>query len=110
MFTTEELKRGQRFNASLNVVLAKGDAHYVLETKNVSYRGLCLCSKEAFPVGTQLHLVFGQPPELPRLRAEGIVRWSEGGKGVGVEFTSISLDDHQVLLRFMSSQPRIGQA
>jgi c-di-GMP-binding flagellar brake protein YcgR len=94
----------------MTVVLSKGEAYYVVESENVSDTGLCLRSKKVFPVGTEHHLVFGQPPELPRLSAEGIVRWSEGGKGVGVEFTSISPDDHQALLRFVNSQSRCAQA
>jgi hypothetical protein len=81
-----------------------------METKNVSGTGFCLRSNEVFPVGTQLHLVFGRPPELPRLSMEGIVRWSEDGKGVGVEFTTITQDDRQALLKFVNSQSRIGQA
>ena len=84
----KEQKPAQRFTASLTVALSEGAATYVVETENVSDTGLCLCPKKVFPVGTQLHLVFGRPPELPRLSTEGIVRWSEGGKGVGVEFTS----------------------
>jgi hypothetical protein len=99
-------KPAARFIAALPVVLSKGEACYIAETKNVSDTGLCLRSEELFPVGTQLHLVFGQPPELPRLSTEGIVRWSEGGKGVGVEFTSIRPDDYQALLRFVTSPYR----
>jgi c-di-GMP-binding flagellar brake protein YcgR len=110
MSTVEKLRRTPRVVASLTVVLSKGEAHYVVETENVSETGLCLRSKEVFPVGTQHHLVFGRPPELPRISAEGIVRWSEGEKGVGVEFTSISPDDRQTLLRFVNSQSRSEQA
>ena len=110
MSTIEERKRAPRISASMTVVLSKGDAPYVVETINVSETGLCLRSKEAFPVGTQHHLVFGRPPELPRLSAEGIVRWSQGGKGVGVEFTSISPDDRQAILRFVNSASRRAQA
>jgi hypothetical protein len=110
MSTIEGRKRAPRINASLTVVLSKGDAHYVVETKNVSETGLCFGSKEVFPVGAQHHLVFGQPPELPRLSAEGIVRWSISGKGVGVEFTSMSPDDRQALLKFVNSQSRSEQA
>jgi hypothetical protein len=110
MSTIEGRKRAPRISASLTVALSIGKAHYVLETQNVSERGLCLRSKKVFPVGTQQHLVFGRPPELPRISAEGIVRWSEGGKGVGVEFTSISPNDHQALLRFVNSQSRCEQA
>ena len=110
MPTIEERRRGPRFIASLNVVLIEGEAHYVVETENVSHTGLCLCPTKVFPVGTQLHLVFGRPPDLPALSAEGIVRWSEGGKGVGVEFTSISADDHQALRRFVDLQSSREQA
>ena len=110
MSTTEERKRAPRLTADLTVVLSKGEAHYVVEVENVSDTGLLLRSKELFPVGTQLHLVFGQPPDLPALSVHGIVRWSEGGKGVGVEFTSISADDHQALLRFLNAQSRREQA
>ena len=101
---------GQRLSASLTVALSEGSAHYVVDTANVSDRGLCLHPKKMFPVGTQLHLVFGQPPVLPPLSAHGIVRWSEGGKGVGVEFTSISADDRLALLRFVTSQSHHEQA
>ena len=85
-------------------------AHYVEDTLNVSGTGLCLVPKTAFPVGAYLHLVFGRPPELPAVAAEGIVRWSEAGKGVGVEFISMSEDDHEALLRFMNPQSHRGQA
>jgi len=105
-----EQKAAQRLNASLTVALSEGTATYVMETKNVSETGLCLCSKKVFPVGARLHLVFGQPPELLRLSTEGIVRWSESGKGVGVEFTSISPHDRQALQRFVSAQSREKQA
>ena len=110
MSARDERRRAPRLNTSMTVVLSKGEAYYVVESENVSDSGLCLRSKKVFPVGTQHHLVFGRPPELPRLSAEGIVRWSEGGKGVGVEFTSISPDDRQALLRFVNSQSRCEQA
>jgi hypothetical protein len=98
-----------RFPASLTVALSEGAGNYVMETKNVSDTGLCLCPKRVFPVGTQLHLVFGRPPELPRLSTEGVVRWCDGRKGVGVEFTSFKPGDHQILLRFVNSQLPEGQ-
>jgi len=104
MSNLEGQQRSPRLTASLTVVLSTGEAHYVVEVENVSGTGLRLRSKELFPVGTQIHMVFGQPPELPRVSAEGIVRWAEDEKGVGVEFTSISSDNHQALLRFMNSQ------
>jgi hypothetical protein len=110
MATLDEHNRAPRLTASLTVVLSTGEAHYVVEIENVSDTGLRLRSKETFPVGTHMHLVFGQPPELPRVSAEGIVRWSDGEKGSGVEFTSISADDRQALLKFMNSRSRSEQA
>ena len=106
MPTIEERKRSPRVIALLTVNLSEGKAHYVVDTENVSGTGLCLCPKKMFPVGTQLHLVFGRPPDLPLITAQGIVKWFEGGKGVGVEFTSIGADDRQALQSFVNSQSR----
>jgi c-di-GMP-binding flagellar brake protein YcgR len=102
-------KPAPRFNASMLVVFSNGGASYIAETKNVSNTGLCIRSKQALPVGTQLHIVFGMPPELPRLSTEGIVRWSQSGEAVGVEFTYISPHDHQALLEYVISQRREEQ-
>jgi hypothetical protein len=99
-----EQKPASRLTTSLTVILSAGGDNYVVETKNVSDTGLCLCPNKVFPVGIQLQMVFGRPPELPRISMEGIVRWSEIGKGVGVEFTSFRPGDHQVLRRFVNSQ------
>ena len=110
MSPIEERRRAPRFNASLTVLLSEGEANYVVQTENMSQTGVCLRSEKVFPVGAPLHLVFGRPPELPPVIAEGIVRWSEGGKGVGVEFTSISSDDHEALQRFVKSQPQREQS
>jgi hypothetical protein len=110
MPTPEEQKRAPRLIAFLTVALSEGTAHYVMDTENLSETGLCLCPQKLFPVGTQLHLVFGQLPELPMITAQGIVKWFEGGEGVGVEFTAISTDDHQALRRFVNSQSSREQA
>jgi len=110
MPTIQERKRAPRLIAFLTVSLSEGAAHYVVDTENVSETGLCLCPKKLFPVGTHLHLVFGQPPQLPSISAQGTVRWFEGGKGVGVEFSSISTGDRQALARFIDSQPSSEQA
>ena len=110
MSTIEGPKRARRLTASLPVSLSEGAAHYVLDTENVSDTGICLRPEKLFPVGTELHLVFGRPPELPAITAQGTVRWYEVEKGVGVQFTSISVDNHQALLSFVKSQVRREQA
>jgi hypothetical protein len=104
MSTAEERTRGPRLTATLTVVLSNGEAPYVMEIENVSDTGVRLRSNEAFTIGTRMHMVFGRPPDLPRITAEGIVRWCDSEKGVGVEFTSINSYDHQALLKFMESQ------
>jgi hypothetical protein len=83
MPTLEERKRAPRLIAHLTVALSEGAAHYLMDTENVSETGLCLCPKKLFPAGTHLQLVFGQPPELPTITAQGIVRWHEGGRESG---------------------------
>ena len=95
-----------RLITSLTVVLSDGEGHYVAEIKNVSDAGLCFRLNREFPIGTRLRLVICQPPELPRLRANGIVRWSERGKGTGVEFRFLRPHDYWTLLRFVSLQSR----
>jgi PilZ domain len=104
--STMELKKGRqarRAPVTLSVVLAAGESFYFVETENVSETGLCLQPKKLFPVGTQHRMVFGKPPRLVRLNAIGIVRWSESGKGMGMEFTSISRDDQRSLREFLNS-------
>ncbi len=103
--SVEKRKRSNRVVAFLTVALSEGEAHYVVDTENVSDTGLCLCPKKLFPVGTHLHLIFGQPPELPSISTDGVVRWFEGGKGVGVEFTSLSDEHREALAKFVAPHP-----
>jgi hypothetical protein len=110
MPTVQERRHAPRIVAFLTVALSEGAAHYVVDTENVSESGLCLCPKKLFPVGTRLHLVFGQPPDLPSISAQGIVRWFEDGKGVGVEFTSMGAEERQELIKFVNSQSSSQQA
>ena len=106
MPTSDERNGAPRLTVLLTVILSEGPAHYVVDTENVSETGLCLCPRKLFPVGTHLHMAFGQPPELPPMTVHGVVRWSSDGKGVGVEFTSLSAEDKQALRRFVNSPSR----
>ena len=106
----DDRPRALRLSAIITVALSDGVAHYVVDTENLSSTGLCLCPRKLFPVGTKLHLMFGQPPELRAINTQGVVRWFEDGKGVGVEFTSLSDDDRQALLKFVDSQTRVELA
>ena len=106
----DDRPRAPRLAAITTVALSDGLAHYVVDTENLSSTGLCLCPRKLFPVGTKLHLVFGHPPELRAISTEGIVRWFEDGKGVGVEFTSLSENDRTALAKFVDSQTRMELA
>jgi len=98
-----EQQRAKRVPVTFDVVLESEKAHYVAETFNVSVTGLFLHTKLAFPVGTVLRMVIGQPPILPRVDAEGVVKRVEEGKGVGVEFTSINPDGQRALAEYLNS-------
>jgi len=98
-----EQRRAKRVPVTFDVVLESEKAHYVAETFNVSETGLFLHTKRAFPVGTVLRLVIGQPPHLPRVDAEGVVKRVESGKGVGVEFTKISPEGQKVFADYLNS-------
>jgi hypothetical protein len=106
MPAVEKQKRAQRIVAFLTVALSEGQAHYVVDTENISETGLCLCPKKLFPVGTHLHLVFGHAPDLPSVNTHGIVRWFGDGMGVGVEFTSLSTEHRQAIAKFVGSRPK----
>ena len=103
---TPERRRAPRVVAFLTVALSDGQAHYAVDTENLSEMGLRLCPYKLFPVGTELHLVFGQPPDLPTINTNGVVRWFADGKGVGVEFTSISEEHRRALAKFVNSRAK----
>lgn len=98
-----EQNRARRVPVTFDVVLESDKAHYVTETWNVSETGLFLHTKRAFRVGTVLRMVIGQPPNLPRVDATGVVRRVERGQGVGVEFTAIRPEDLKTLTEFLKS-------
>lgn len=98
-----EQNRAKRVPATFDVVLESDKAHYVAETWNVSETGLFLHTKRAFPVGTVLRMIIGQPPNLPRVDVVGVVKRVENGEGIGVEFTSIRPEDQKRLTEFLDS-------
>jgi hypothetical protein len=104
-----EQKRARRVPVTFNVVLESEKAHYVAETSNVSETGLFLHTGGAFPVGTVLRMVIGQPPDLPRVDVVGIVKRVEDGKGVGVEFSNSSAEGLKKLVEYLNSLPQIEE-
>ena len=101
-----ELKeRAQRVDVSLNVVFRANESHYFAKAENLSEKGLFVVTKKTIPAGTPLHIVFGLPPNLPRISTEGIIRWAKEQEGVGVELTSLTPEQRQSLRTFLDSNP-----
>ena len=101
-----ELKeRAPRVDVSLNVVFRANESHYFAKAGNLSETGLFVVTKKTIPVNTPLHVVFGLPPNLPRISAEGIIRWAKEQEGVGVQLTSLTLEQKQALQNFLNSSP-----
>ena len=90
----------------LDALVQVDGALYYAETRDVSEGGLSLRTKKPFPVGTQVQLVLGRPPDLPKINLEAVVRWLKSGEGVGVEFTEIALEHRAAITAFLNSLPK----
>jgi hypothetical protein len=96
-------RRFHRARVAVDAVIQAGDAFFYAETVDLGEMGLSLRTKKSFPVGTEMRLVFGRPPDLPKLDLAGVVRWLRDGDGVGVEFTGLSSEESSTLSTFLSS-------
>lgn len=101
----EMKERAQRVDVSINVVFRANELHYFAKAGNLSETGLYVVTKKTIPVNTPLHIVFGLPPNLPRISAEGTIRWAKEQEGVGVELTSLTPEQKQALHNFLNSNP-----
>lgn len=63
--------------------------------------GLFLKTKEVLPTGSKVLVRFRPARHLPFIRAEAKVRYSLPGQGIALEFTQISPQDRETLLRFI---------
>ena len=100
-----ERRQSIRTQIPLDAVVQTADAYFYAETRDLSEAGLALRTQKPFPVGTHLHLVLGQPPRLPRIDLDGVVKWLRNGDSVGVEFTPLSPRDRAVISAFLGSLP-----
>jgi hypothetical protein len=97
--------RARRVDVALQVVFSAHQSHYFAQSANVSETGLFLVTKRGFTAGTPLHVVFGAPPRLPRISADGVIRWTKEHEGIGVELTSLTTEQKQALHTFLDSNP-----
>ena len=79
--------------------LTKKDRH-VSRVRDLSAGGVFISTSVAVPVGTTINLLFTMPEG--ETRTQGIVRYSDADKGIGIEFTKMGAGDRarlQELLR-----------
>lgn len=100
-----ESRRNNRIKIPLDALVQTPGALHYAETRDLSEGGLSLSTRKPFPVGAQLRLVLGQPPCLPKINAEGVVRWLKKGEGVGVEFTELATEHRLAITAFLKSFP-----
>jgi Tfp pilus assembly protein PilZ len=89
-------------------VLARFPVEYTLGEKTVRTRGstlggggLFIEDKDLLPEGAEFVLRFRPARHLPYLEAKARVCYIEPGRGSGVEFTSIRVEDRQLILRLI---------
>ncbi len=75
--------------------------------KDLSLGGLFARDSDPLPVGTKLSLELHFRNQ--RLPAEGVVRRSVPGEGMGIEFTSISPDAKERLRKYLAETEASGQ-
>jgi len=85
---------------------------YLLETKDLTQKGLFLRTPKIFPIETKLRLEIEMPPNLPVVSAEGKVAWiakkSNRGyyPGMGIEITKINRGEGTRLKEFLRNKFR----
>lgn len=102
----DQQRRFPRAKVAVDAVIQTGDAYFYAETVDLGEMGLSLRTKKPFPVGTEMRLVLGRPPDLPKLDLDGVVRWLRNGDSVGVEFKSLSSENSSALTTFLNSLHR----
>lgn len=63
----------------------------VSRVRDLSAGGVFISTHEPLPQGSAIHLLFSLPEG--EMRIEGVVRYSNQGKGMGVEFTRMGVAD-----------------
>ena len=71
----------------------------VSRVRDLSLGGVFISTDDPLPVGSTLQLLFALPEG--EMRIHGIVRYTEGEKGMGVEFTKMGAADRARLQELM---------
>jgi len=101
-FCKPELRRYQRISLPNGMLAAwhGGGDQQVSRVKTLSLGGVFLSATLVRVVGTPLKVVFTVPEGI--VQAEGIVRNTAPGEGMGVEFTRMDFGDRDLLERLMT--------
>ena len=76
----------------------------VSRVRDLSAGGVFISTREPLASGSPIHLLFSLPEG--EMRIEGVVRYSDAGKGMGVEFTRMGVADRarlQELIRRLNA-------
>jgi hypothetical protein len=77
--------------------------------RNISQTGVFIEDPRPLPVGRMLRLLLRLTPDSRAITVWAMVRRSEEGKGMGVEFVQISGNDRALLGEFLQQQIGIEQ-
>ncbi|NQT95634.1 MAG: PilZ domain-containing protein [Candidatus Omnitrophica bacterium] len=83
---------------------------YLLETKDMTQKGLFLKTKKTFPIHTQVRLELTLLPDSPPINVEGKVAWlakrSQVGyyPGMGIEITKIKRGEARLIKNFLKQK------
>lgn len=85
---------------------------YLLETRDMTQKGLFLRTPKTFPIDTKLRLEVELPPDAPEVSAEGKVAWiakksqTSYYPGMGIEITRIKRGEGKMLKDFLREKFR----
>lgn len=98
---SKENRRSARIPVAQGIWVAwtSGGQRIVSRVSDLSAGGVFVTTRDAVPVGTVIEMLFSL--QEGEIRAKGIVRFSNEGRGFGVEFTEIGLSDRARLLELL---------
>lgn len=94
-------RRYPRLNVRMPVDYTAGEKSYHSIIKTLSGGGLFIANLDGLEPGNEISVRFRPVRRLPLIQAKASVRYKLADQGAGVEFTEISHDDRQKLLRLI---------
>jgi len=102
---TEKVSKDNRRDARIPVAQgiwvawAAGGPRIISRVNDLSAGGVFVSTRDPIPVGTVVEMLFSL--HEGEIRMKGIVRFSEKGRGFGVEFTKMGAADRARLLELL---------